>query len=75
MQEAIEVLKKNQDITNIVYTDKIISFSIVPNITYSNTRNQIEADILKELVENNIEVYSFKKQRVRFEQLFERLKG
>ena len=75
MQEAVEVLKKNQDVTNIVYTDKLISFSIVPNITYSNMRNQIEADILKELVENNIEVYSFKKQRVRFEQLFGRLKG
>lgn len=75
MQEAIEVLKKNQDITNIVYNDKIISFSIVQNITYSDKRNQIEANILKELVDNGIEVFSFKKQRVRFEQLFGRLKG
>ncbi|MBR0038914.1 MAG: ATP-binding cassette domain-containing protein [Lachnospiraceae bacterium] len=75
MQDAVEVLKKNPDVTNIVYNDKIISFSIVANITYSNTRNQVEAAILKELVDNDIEVYSFKKQRVRFEQLFGRLKG
>lgn len=75
LQDAVEVLKKNPDVTNIVYNDKIISFSIVANITYSNARNQVEAAILKELVDNDIEVYSFKKQRVRFEQLFGRIKG
>lgn len=74
MQEAIEVLKNNSDVTNIVYNDKIISFSIVQSITYSSARNQVEAVILKELIDNGIEVYSFKKQRVRFEQLFGRLK-
>lgn len=74
MQEAIEVLKKNPDVTGIVYNDKIISFSIVANKTNPITRNQIEATILKELIDNDIEVYSFKKQRVRFEQLFGRLK-
>lgn len=75
MAEAIDILKDNPDITNIVYNDKIISFSIVSNITYSDERNKVEAEILKKLVENGIEVYSFKKQRVRFEQLFGRLKG
>lgn len=75
MQEAISVLYNNPNIANIVYNDKIISFSIVSNITHSNERNQVEADILKKLIENGVEVYSFKKQRVRFEQLFGRLKG
>lgn len=75
MQDAISVLYDDPNIANIVYNDKIISFSIVSNITYSNERNQVEADILKKLVDNGVEVYSFKKQRVRFEQLFGRLKG
>lgn len=75
MQDAINVLYDDPNIANIVYNDKIISFSIVSNITYSNERNQVEADILKKLVDNGVEVYSFKKQRVRFEQLFGRLKG
>ena len=75
MQDAINVLYDDPNIANIVYNDKIISFSIVSNITYSNERNQVEADILKKLIDNGVEVYSFKKQRVRFEQLFGRLKG
>ena len=75
MQDAIDILKENKDISNIVYNDKIISFSIVSNITYTSDRSRLEAEILKKLVDNGIEVYSFKKQRVRFEQLFGRLKG
>ena len=74
MADAIEILKENPDIANIVYNDNIISFSIVSSITYSDERNKVEADILKKLIDNGIEVYSFKKQRVRFEQLFGRLK-
>lgn len=73
IQEAVDILKTNENIANITYTDKIISFSIVSNITYSEERNRVEANILKELVDKGIDVYSFKKQRVRFEQLFGRL--
>ena len=75
MADAIEILKDNPDITNIVYNDNIISFSIVSSISYSEERSKVEAVILKKLVDNGIEVCSFKKQRVRFEQLFGRLKG
>ena len=75
MTDAIEILKDNSDITNIVYNDNIISFSIVSSISYSEERSKVEAVILKKLVDNGIEVCSFKKQRVRFEQLFGRLKG
>ena len=75
IQDAVDILKENADIANIVYNDKIISFSIVSDITYSKDRNQVEANILKKLIDNGIKVYSFKKQRVRFEQLFGRLKG
>lgn len=74
MQEAVDILKENPNISNIVYNDKVISFSIVSYITYSDDRKQVEADILKKLVDGGIEVCSFKKQRVRFEQLFGRLK-
>lgn len=75
MPEAIEILKKEENISSIVYNDKMISFSIVSNITYSDKRNQVEAEVLKKLVDSGIKVYSFKKQRVRFEQLFGRIKG
>ena len=75
MQEAIDILKNDPEIDNIVYNDKIISFSIVSDIAYSSERNEVEAEILKKLVNAGVEVYSFKKQRVRFEQLFGRLKG
>lgn len=75
MQTAIDILKDDSEIDNIVYNDKIISFSIVSDIAYSNDRNQVEAEILKKLINGGVEVYSFKKQRVRFEQLFGRLKG
>lgn len=75
MQTAIDILKDDSEIDNIVYNDKIISFSIVSDIAYSSDRNQVEAEILKKLINGGVEVYSFKKQRVRFEQLFGRLKG
>ena len=75
MQTAIDILKNDSEIDNIVYNDRIISFSIVSDIAYSDERNQVEAEILKKLINGGVEVYSFKKQRVRFEQLFGRLKG
>jgi len=75
MQDAINVLYGDANIANIVYNERIISFSLLSNITHSDERNQVEAEILKKLVDCGVEVYSFKKQRVRFEQLFGRLKG
>ena len=74
IQDAVNILKESDMIKNLVYNDKLISFSIASNITYSEERNKIEANILKNLILKGIAVYSFKKQRVRFEQLFERLK-
>lgn len=75
MPLAISILKDNHEIADLVYNDKIISFSIISDITYTDERNMIEARILKKLIDNGVEVYSFKKQRVRFEQLFGRLKN
>ena len=75
MAEAIEVLKANDNITNLVYDDNMISFSMVSSIAYTVKRNEVESDILSKLISKGIKVYSFKKQRVRFEQLFSRIKG
>jgi hypothetical protein len=41
----------------------------------SNNRTEIESEILNTLIDNGVKVYSFKRQRARFEQLFERLIG
>ena len=73
--EAIELLKQNENIANIVYNDNLISFSLITNMAYQAARNELENEILKKLIENNIKVYSFRKQGVRFKQLFEKIRG
>lgn len=72
--EAIEILKNNDKIANLVYDDNMISFSLVSDIAYASDRKIIESEILSELVKNGVKVSSFKKQRVRFEQLFARVR-
>ncbi|MBQ2205229.1 MAG: ATP-binding cassette domain-containing protein [Lachnospiraceae bacterium] len=74
LQEAIEILKKNDNITNIVYEDNKIIFSIVEDYLGTKEKGELESKILKTLIDNSISVYSFKKEQVGFERLFGRLK-
>ena len=74
-QEAVDILKGIDEISNITYDDNIISFSLSSDISYSTDRNKVEADILKKLVDNGAIIYSYQKQQVKFEHLFEKLKG
>lgn len=73
MTDALEILNKNQNVSDIVYTDNSITFSLAINISNSDNREEIESLILKDLVVNGVKVCSFKRQRARFEQLHERL--
>lgn len=75
LQEAVELLKDNEKIANIIYDDSKISFSMISDLAYRRERSKLEGDILKQLIDNDIKVYSFKRQRVRFEQLFGRIKN
>ena len=75
LQEALNCLKSQKNITNIVYDDNSITFSIYGENQLSQTKkNELENIVLKKLIDNNVSVYSFKKERVRFEQLFGKLK-
>lgn len=73
LNEALDILNKNENVSDIVYSDNSISFALITNKLYVEGRNEIESDILKSLIDNGVRVYSFKRQRARFEQLFERL--
>lgn len=68
MQEAIELLNSDLHVANITYQDNKIIFSI-------DGDEETENIILKKLIDNNIKVYSFKKENATFEQLFGRIKG
>ena len=73
LSEALDILNKNKNVSDIIYTDNSLSFSLVTNIMHSSGRDEIESEILKDLIAGNVNVYSFKRQRARFEQLYERL--
>ena len=74
IDDAISILNSNPNITNLSYDNDTITFSTVLNdLTISS--KDFESNILKELVDGNVQVYSFKKQQVKFGQLFNAAKG
>ena len=71
--KAISLLKDNDKVLNISYDDNSIVLSLKSSDVFSFTKD-IESEILAELINNGIKVYSYKRQQVRFEQLFEGIK-
>lgn len=67
LQEAVELLKKEDKVSNIIYADNKITFSI-------DGDKELENYLLKKLTDNDIKVYSYRKENVTFEQLFGKLK-
>lgn len=67
LEEAIEILKKNEKVSGILYEDNKIIFAI-------DGDKEMENEILKTLITNGIKVYSYKKEVVTAEQLFGKLK-
>lgn len=72
---ALSVLKDNKYVNDIIYNDNTISFTLARDSSKSNKRMELESEILNSLIENGVKVYSFKRHRAKFEQLFERLLG
>ena len=75
LSDALEILNKNENVNDIIYNDNSISFTLSTKTSHNVDRDEIESDILNSLIEKGVKVYSFKRQRARFEQLFERLVG
>ena len=75
LSEALQILKQNEYVNDIIYSDNSISFTISTKLSSTTKRDKLESEILNSLINNGIKVYSFKRQRARFEQLFERLVG
>ena len=69
VDSAVNILKNNKSVVDISYSDNNITFSIVSSEDDKHIKN-IESSILKELIDNGVKVYSYRKQQVRFEQLF-----
>lgn len=75
INRVISILNDDKRVTNITYENNLITFSIVDS-GYSMNESKIrdiENSILKCLINNDVKVYSFKKQSIRFSQLFGRL--
>lgn len=72
---ALSILKNNKYVNDIIYNENTISFSLSRNSSKSSNRMELESEILNTLIDNGVKVYSFKRQRAKFEQLFERLLG
>lgn len=75
LSEALEVLKENKNVNDIIYNDNSITFTISNKSSRSVNRDEVDSDILNCLIQRGVKVYSFKRQRAKFEQLFERLVG
>ena len=73
MSDALNILKQNENVNDIIYNDSSISFTLSNKTAHSVDRDEIESSILNSLIQAEVKVYSFKRQRARFEQLFERL--
>lgn len=69
VDNAVNILKNNKSVVDISYSDNNITFSIVSSEDDKHIKS-IESSILKELIDNGVKVYSYRKQQVRFEQLF-----
>ena len=76
VSDAVEILRDDDNIINILYEDNNILFTIAPTSDTPKLINikKLEYDIIKRLVDSGIKICSFKKQQVRFEHLFSRLK-
>lgn len=72
---ALALLKNNKHVSDIIYNDNTISFTLLRDSSKPSKRMEIESEILDTLIRNGVKLYSFKRQRARFEQLFERLVG
>lgn len=70
IDRVVSKLKENDKILNISYDDSSIVIALKSKDRYMDHK-EIEYGILKSLIDNNIKVYSFRKQQVRYEQLFE----
>lgn len=70
IDRVVSKLKENDKILNISYDDSSIVIAMKSKDRYMDHK-EIEYGILKYLIDNNIKVYSFRKQQVRYEQLFE----
>ena len=75
INRTISILNDDKRVTNITYENNLVTFSIVDS-GYSMNESMIrdiENSILKSLINNDVKVYSFKKQSIKFSQLFGRL--
>ena len=75
LSEALEVLKENENVNDIIYNDNSITFTISNKTARFVNRDEVDSDILNCLIQRGVKVFSFKRQRAKFEQLFERLVG
>lgn len=75
INHVISILNDDKRVTNITYENNLVTFSIVDSGYSMNESKirEIENSILKCLINNDVKVYSFKKQSIRFSQLFGRL--
>lgn len=75
VNRTIAILNEDERVTNITYENNLITFSIVDSGYLMNESKirEIENSILKCLINNDVKVYSFKKQSIKFSQLFGRL--
>lgn len=73
LSEALEIFNQNENISDIIYNDNSISFTLSLKTSHGVDRDEIESNILNSLIAKGVKVYSFKRQRARFEQLYDRL--
>ena len=75
VDHAISILNNDNRVTSVAYENNRITFSIVDSGYFVNESKikELENSILKNLVYNDVKVYSFKKQNIKFSQLFGRL--
>ena len=73
--DAVELLRNDENTINLSYENNTIIFSINPSVVTAHSENikDVEARILKKLIDSGIRVSSYRKQQVQFEQLFGRL--
>lgn len=69
IDKAVALLNANNNVINISYDDNTIIFSLASN-DVAHESKFIESEILNDLVNNGIKVYSYRKRQVRYEQLF-----
>lgn len=66
-EKAVSVLHSIDGITNIIYANNTISFSMI------NNANCDETKIMKTLIDNDVSVLSFRKEQMTFEKVFTKI--